>query len=774
MKTPRSFRVICIALSLAGGMTSHAQGTAFTYQGRLNDGINPAAGSYDMTFALFSASNGVGQVGATLTNAATLVSNGLFAVTLDFGANFPGAARWLEIGVRTNGSGNFTTLTPRQKFTAAPYAITAGYAGSANTATTATSLSGTLPVAQLSGNLPASQITGTLLAAQFAGTYSNAVTLNNPANSFTGNGTALTNVNASTVRGLGTNNFWQTGGNSGVSASASNFLGTLDNQPLELRVNNARALRLEPTSGAPNVIGGATNNTATAGIVGAATGGGSGNTNGGNYSTVPGGSSNFALGDYSFAGGRRAKALNPGAFVWSDSQNADFTSTASNQFNIRAGGGVRIVTAVGTNAPGMTLDGVPVLVGSGVGVLAWQTYGGTSLGAQMHYGYVLTNSQPVTVTLPTSTNIGDAFRISGAGTGGWKIVQNAGQSILAGNFTLINNPSPTWTASGAPVRNWFAIAASADGSKQVAAVYGGQLYTSTDSGATWTPHDSNRNWSAVASSADGVKLVAVVFGGGVFTSSDSGVSWIQKITGLPATGNWRCVTSSADGTKLVAGIRDIPDANLYGSTDSGATWTIISPNTDYWQALASSADGNVLLAGTLNGALYVSINAGGSWASFFTSINWTAVAVSSDGGKLAAIANPGNIYISSNAGNNWVTTGAPSTNWTSLASSADGAKLAAGITTGPIYISNNGGVTWKTASAPIAGWSAIASSSDGGKLSGAVNGGGIYTSLPAAQRTTTVGTAGFLSGGQNSAVELQYIGNNQFMPISHEGNIFAY
>ena len=111
--------------------TLHAQGTAFTYQGRLNSSGNPASGTYDLTFALFSVSSGAGQVGVTLTNTPVAVSNGLFTVTLDFGANFPGASRWLEIGVRTNGGGAFTTLVPRQALTATPFAITAGTAGTA-------------------------------------------------------------------------------------------------------------------------------------------------------------------------------------------------------------------------------------------------------------------------------------------------------------------------------------------------------------------------------------------------------------------------------------------------------------------------------------------------------------------------------------------------------------------------------------------------------------------------------------------------------------------
>jgi hypothetical protein len=106
--------------------TVFAQGTAFTYQGRLNDGINPASGTYHLRFALFDALTVGNQVGSPLTNSPVSVSNGLFTVTLDFGANFPGADRWLEIGVRTNGSGTFSTLSPRQQLTATPYAITAG------------------------------------------------------------------------------------------------------------------------------------------------------------------------------------------------------------------------------------------------------------------------------------------------------------------------------------------------------------------------------------------------------------------------------------------------------------------------------------------------------------------------------------------------------------------------------------------------------------------------------------------------------------------------
>src|SRR5262249_6858627 len=52
-----------------------------------------------LTFTLFSASGGGSAVAGPATNSAIGVVHGLFTTTLDFGANFPGADRWLEIGV---------------------------------------------------------------------------------------------------------------------------------------------------------------------------------------------------------------------------------------------------------------------------------------------------------------------------------------------------------------------------------------------------------------------------------------------------------------------------------------------------------------------------------------------------------------------------------------------------------------------------------------------------------------------------------------------------
>jgi hypothetical protein len=128
-------------------------GTAFTYQGRLADAGTHAQGMYDFRFAIYDAGGGGTAIAGPITNSPVGVTNGLFTALLDFGAGaFTSDARWLELGVRTNGSvGGFTTLAPRQALTAAPFATWASSAATAQTAAVANNLSGTLPSDKLAG-----------------------------------------------------------------------------------------------------------------------------------------------------------------------------------------------------------------------------------------------------------------------------------------------------------------------------------------------------------------------------------------------------------------------------------------------------------------------------------------------------------------------------------------------------------------------------------------------------------------------------------------------
>jgi len=153
-----------------------AQSTAFTYQGRLNDGGVAAGGIYDLRFTIYDSANSPGVVVAgPLTKSTTMVSNGLFTVALDFGGGvFTGPDRWLEVAVRTNGAVTFTNLAPRQQIISTPYAIESGNAVTASVAASANSvlaanISGTLPVTQLPPAVVTNGATGINISGNFSG-----------------------------------------------------------------------------------------------------------------------------------------------------------------------------------------------------------------------------------------------------------------------------------------------------------------------------------------------------------------------------------------------------------------------------------------------------------------------------------------------------------------------------------------------------------------------------------------------------------------------------
>src|SRR5713226_7552567 len=129
-----SLAVAAMALAfLLAANSAFAQGSSFTYQGRLTDGGTVANGLYDLQFALFDSASSGAQIGSTQTFSNVLVSAGVFNVTLDFGASsFNGASRFLEISARLSGAGSFTLLTPRQPVTSTPYAVRSANAGAAD------------------------------------------------------------------------------------------------------------------------------------------------------------------------------------------------------------------------------------------------------------------------------------------------------------------------------------------------------------------------------------------------------------------------------------------------------------------------------------------------------------------------------------------------------------------------------------------------------------------------------------------------------------------
>ena len=390
MKTTKHFclSIWTATILLASLVQAASQSTAFTYQGRLFVGDVPANGLYDLQFTNYDA--GGHALGGFNTNALP-VTNGLFTVTLDFGAVFDGTPRWLEISERTNGPGAFATLAPRQLLAAAPYAT---YAASAGTAAAVPGLTivqnadgAPNVIAGSTGNWIASSVEGATIAGGGATSYH-------------GGGAATNSVSADfgTIGG-GSQNMIQTNANDATISGG--YLNTIQTGTHDATIGGGYYNTIQPFSyeatigGGENnmiqrladhaTIGGGSGNTIQTNALAATISGGGGSTiktnaqfatiSGGfwntiqrdayyatigggagnviqtnaQYATIPGGLNNIAT-NFAFAAGTGAQAVNQGAFVWADSSGPIFSSTTNNQFAVRATGGFVFYTSASVGA----------------------------------------------------------------------------------------------------------------------------------------------------------------------------------------------------------------------------------------------------------------------------------------------------------------------------------------------------------------------------------------------------------------------------------------
>jgi hypothetical protein len=135
--------------------------------------------------------------------------------------------------------------------------------------------------------------------------------------------------------------------------------------------------------GNSSTVGGGFNN-----VAGAASGlfatvaGGTFNQALGEFSTIPGGDRNLANATSSLAAGHRAVAAHPGAFVWGDSTDANFSSINNDEFAVRARGGVRL----DTGGNGLSLDGALIKTNSSGGVLVINPSTDTTISHTAVYG----------------------------------------------------------------------------------------------------------------------------------------------------------------------------------------------------------------------------------------------------------------------------------------------------------------------------------------------------------------------------------------------------
>lgn len=226
-------KVILVILAIACfWQASSAQTTTFTYQGSLKSAGAPATGNYDFEINLYAAATG-GNPQGTAQRLNVAVTNGIYSIPLDFGIAFsPFADAFLEIAVRSAGTGSFTTLSPRQQVNAVPYSIYARQAVTANNALNANAL----------GGVAASQyVTTTTGGANF---IQNTTTPQASSNfNISGNGTIGQNLAIASRIQMGT----PTNGCS--AAGGIGFAGSLDCQSLAILADFSNTVINRPSGG---------------------------------------------------------------------------------------------------------------------------------------------------------------------------------------------------------------------------------------------------------------------------------------------------------------------------------------------------------------------------------------------------------------------------------------------------------------------------------------------------------------------------------------------
>jgi len=597
-------------------------GVPFSYQGFLEDNGLPANGLYDFRFGLYNTLSNPIPFGQIVTKVDVPVSDGLFNTELDLNElspqpDPPGSPPlvmvdddviWIEIEVRLAGSADpFLLIGPRQAMNFAPRAA---YARMAATALTVPA--GAIASSNLAPATAVLGLNGLRDEVQLLGGEGIIVTTNAGLKAG-GPGEKGIVISASRNCADYANCYWALLGN---VVDGSQWLGTINNFPLNVRVNSATALRIVPTAGTANLVGGDGNNAVLAGVVGATIGGGgtagSPNVVNADYGTVSGGAANTISEQavYATISGGRSNV------IAQDALDSTIGGGIGNRMDITCdhgtiGGGFwnflgdhsRYSTIAGgsSNFIGRLAPGCAIGGGDHNTI---SNYSRSCVVAGGEYNFILSNS--------TNSAIG-------GGNQNWIKDGSFGSTVGGGQFNVINS-NANHGAIGGGYQN--TVQTDAD----YATVGGGQQNTA---GAWWsTVAGGVNNWAGgTASSVGGGNLNSATGGGATIAGGDfnSATGWRAAVGGgannsnradhatIPG-GSGNVVQSGANYAAIGGG-----NQNQIPSTGASATIAGGWMNNNAANAAAiGGGDANVITSGasyaTIAGGRYNNIPAAGQFA----------------------------------------------------------------------------------------------------------------------------------------------------------------
>ena len=289
------------------------------------------------------------------------------------------------------------------------------------------------------------------------------------------------------------------------------------------------------------------------------------------------------------------------------------------------------------------------------------------------------------------------------GANGLSNVISDGFVLATPNFSVNGSLSSlTGTTLGIGLSaTWKYVSVSSNGSN-IAVASASAVYQSVNSGTSFGAITGVTNVTSLAMSGNGSNII-ICYGSNAYTSKYNGTTWSQFALVYTISGGlFTNVAISSNGSNLY--ISDTNDAAIFISTNAGSSFAQAAGNfIPAYVGLAVSSDGSYIVSTadqtnnvSISSNSGVNANAVVVSASGITEIN--SIAMSSDASRMAVSDSNGYIWTSGNYGSNWsqATTGG-SRSWCNVAMSSDGIRIV-GTSTSGVFISQDAGTTWNSIS----------------------------------------------------------------------------
>ncbi len=291
---------------------------------------------------------------------------------------------------------------------------------------------------------------------------------------------------------------------------------------------------------------------------------------------------------------------------------------------------------------------------------------------------------------------------------------NNDQNVYAGSY-VSNNAGATWAPSATAPTDFTVIAVAPANSQVMWGVryagIDGDLWTSTDQGASWSQVSSMPYGNSVYNGAYDPSTPTTVYAAstafGVLKSTDGGATWAESTAGLAGVLPFDILADSTGAIYM-----GTEGTGIFKSTDGGFTWamkdagvSVASGTSGIWvqDLVESSTEGALYFTGHVGSGLYKTTDGGDSW---------TPLTVSGGTGSINTLAvdpeqaqtvyvgtGGGQVMKSIDGGTTWNASSVSGLStygvWSLAVAPTDSKVLfAGGFGNGGLYKSTDGGATW--------------------------------------------------------------------------------